>query len=112
MSRFRKEVGATNWRAVPNTTKVDLIEGILMGNHGEGTQSRKQVKEDYRPKKIISRLELMEKNSSDNETIIRAQKAINLLKNFNADFPTTEQQRKIVLNSTYDVDNNQSLKKR
>lgn len=96
MSSIKSAKHPTNWRSTTNSKKNDIIASILLGGNETNTLNAMNIR-DHTPQKMVGKLGMIVKNSSNDHDRIQAAKAIELLQSLDTESSLSETVRQKVL---------------
>lgn len=97
MSSVKEINHPINWRNTKNASKNNIVEDIIMGNKETKNLNTMNGRHDHLPERMIGKLGMIVKNSSNEYDCIQAAKAIKLLESADPELSLNEHSRQKIV---------------
>ncbi len=97
MSSVKDRNHPINWRNTKNASKNNIVEDIIMGDKETKKLNTMNSRQDHLPERMIGKLGMIVKNSSNANDRNQAAKAIELLQSMDAELSLNEPSRQKIV---------------
>lgn len=97
MSSVKKANHPRNWRDTKDPRKNNIVEDIIMGNKETKNLNTMNSRRDHLPEKMMGKLSMIVKNSSNEYDCFQAARAIELLSTMDTESSLSETARQKII---------------